>query len=111
MYIFGSQASGRTTPSSDVDVAVLTERAPSALERLDIAEDLSGIVGRDVDLVILDDASPIIAMQVLRSGQLVIDADPHARAELEIRTLTAYADLKRVRQSIEQALARRMSNG
>jgi len=110
LYLFGSQASGRARPDSDVDVAVMVERLPTALQRVQLREDMSERLGRAVDLVFLDDASPILVRQVLRHGRLLVDRQPRRRAELVVRTLTDYADLERVRAAAERRLVERVDH-
>lgn len=108
LYVYGSEAASRTGPKSDVDLAALTERVPGGMELMDLRARLEAAVGRDVDLVFLGQASPIVAWQVLRHGKLVYESNSRRRAQLEIRTITAYADLKRSRAPVERALIDRM---
>lgn len=51
---------GRAQPHSDVDLAVMLERLPGAMQRVQLRQDLSERLGHRVDLVSLDDASPIV---------------------------------------------------
>lgn len=63
-YLFGSVASGRAHRESDVDLAVLLDRQvyPTPQQRFDLRLRLIGrlqsAIGRDVDLVVLNDAPP-----------------------------------------------------
>ncbi len=108
LYLFGSRATGRARADSDVDLAALVEHAPEPLDRLQLRQQLEEEVGEPVDLVILNDASPILAWQVLRHGQLIHEGCPGVRANFEMTTITDYADLKRVRAPAEQALVQRI---
>ena len=72
-YLFGSQATQRTHPSSDIDVAMLLDESLTPderfAERLKLLGDLSRIFGTDhVDLVMLNEASPLLAYETLRHG-------------------------------------------
>jgi hypothetical protein len=60
----------------------------------------------EVDLVVLDSASPILAMEVLRSHRFLSQRNPQRWQRFVLRTLGAYFDLKRVRQPIEAAIER-----
>jgi len=65
-YLFGSQATRRTHPNSDVDIAVLLDESLTSdelfAERLRLLGDLSHIFGTDnVDFVILNEAPPLLA--------------------------------------------------
>jgi len=56
--------------------------------------------------VILNDASPIVAMEVLRAHRPLAVRDPEALESFTVRTVLMYDDLKRIRAPIEQALLR-----
>jgi predicted nucleotidyltransferase len=105
ILLFGSHASGAVRRDSDVDIAVLLGRpSPDAFEVAALKTDLEDILRRPADLVILDRASPILGMEVLRSHRVLQIRDAEALEHFTARTLLAYDDLKRVRAPIEQAL-------
>ena len=90
-YVFGSVATGRTRRDSDVDVAVLIARPmPSKRAfgyRLDLIADLGSALHRsDVEVVILNDASPLLAHRVLSKGTLVFERSASARIGFQVRT-------------------------
>jgi predicted nucleotidyltransferase len=97
-YVFGSVAQGRASPDSDVDVAVLLNRSPSAQGtlgyRLALAADLGATLHRDdVQVVVLNEAPPLLAQRVLSLGTLVFDRSPSARVRFQVRTAGRYDDL------------------
>ena len=95
-YLFGSHARGSATPRSDVDVAVLFEQDPPrtlAGLHLGLADDLTGAVGRLVDLVVLNRAPVDLIHRVLRDSLLLLDLDPSARIRFEVRARNQYFDL------------------
>lgn len=94
-WLFGSVARGEATGSSDVDVAVLGTPAPTGLADsvFAIAADLASALGREVDVVRLETASPDLAMRVLRDGVLLVDRDPAARIRFEVDTRNRYWDM------------------
>lgn len=100
LYCFGSAVSGDTHPDSDVDVAVLTAIRMDPLERWRLQEDLAALIGRGVDLVDLRSASAVMKVQVLASGVVLVDRDPHARAWFEMIALADYARLNEERKAI-----------
>jgi predicted nucleotidyltransferase len=67
VFIFGSAAKGRLRPDSDVDMAVTG--LPSRVFFSAISK-ASGLLGRPVDLVDLDDATPLVRY-LIGSGELV----------------------------------------
>lgn len=107
----GSEALRETRRDSDLDLAALLQRRPEALELRDARTELEAIVGRDVDLVDLGAAAPILARQVLRDGPCVFGQDSPALASFEAIVPSRHADLKRVRAEAERALVERVSHG
>lgn len=109
VLLFGSAARGQLRPDSDVDVAALFEhaRVPSFEERLMLQQRLEEAVQRDVDLVVLNDAPTILARQALTSGILIACPNSRVYHEFVIRLATEYADFKRIRKPIEDAVIRR----
>jgi uncharacterized protein len=95
-YLFGSHARGDALSGSDVDVAVLFEEdPPRTLDglHLDLADDLAGAVGWQVDLVVLNRAPVDLIHRILRDGLLLLDLDPAARIRFEVRSRSEYFDL------------------
>jgi uncharacterized protein len=78
VVLFGSHAKGRALPRSDVDVAVLARKRPwGDLDwELDLEADLcSAFPGREVDLALLNGASPLLAFEVASSGRPLFEED------------------------------------
>jgi uncharacterized protein len=111
LWLFGSEAAGTARQDSDLDLAALFRRRSSTLEILDAREELATILHRDVDLVDLDQTSPILGMQVLRHGRLLVDHDPRRRYAFFSRTVSMYEDVKISRREAERALFARMGSG
>ena len=105
-FLIGSFATGKSRPDSDVDVAVLFGRIPDHMEILDLRERLSEGLKRDIDLVILNEAGPIIRMQALKTG-IRLRAEKGAYEDFFVRTVNEYDDLKQIRAPIEEAVLRR----
>jgi predicted nucleotidyltransferase len=111
LWLFGSTATGRATPDSDLDLAVLFRTRPTVIERLELESELARLAGKPVDLIDLDAASPALAMQVLRHGQLLVDRNPARRITFTARAPARYDDLRRLRAPIERKIAERMNHG
>jgi hypothetical protein len=97
-YIFGSVARGRARPDSDIDIAVLVgRRIPEARAlsyRLKLTNELGVALGRnDVQLVVLNQAPPLLAQRVLSQGTLVFERSRAARVRFQVQTASRYADL------------------
>jgi predicted nucleotidyltransferase len=106
VYLYGSVARGDSRPGSDLDVAVLFEQdPPRTLEGLHtaIADDLQAALGRPVDLVILNHASPDLVHRVLRDGILVCERNRSARVRFEVRLRNEYFDMEPIRRMYRRA--------
>ena len=103
-YVFGSVVQERLTAESDVDIGLLFESPPEGFRLLELQEELTGRIGRQADLVGLNQVSPILGMQVLKHGEVVFARSESAVRDFRVRTLFAYFDLKQVRKPIEEAL-------
>lgn len=107
--VFGSGAAGRLRADSDLDLALLfaPERAPDDSDVLQIRADLEQVARRDVDLIVLNSASPIVAYQAVRKGQPLFCRDRGSYERFVVRLISAYADLKQIRRPIEDAVIAR----
>jgi predicted nucleotidyltransferase len=108
--LHGSQATGKATALSDVDVAVWLDPSLSDDARLDLRLALTReIDSRQVDLVILNDASPLLAHRVRQSGIQLVDRDPVARIRLETQALIEYLDTKPLREELARGTRDRLT--
>ncbi len=111
LWLYGSAAKGTDRPGSDLDLGALFTRRPTGYELFKAAIAVGEILGPPVDLVDLDRAGPILGMQVLRYGRLLVDAVPRRRHGFFCRTVSLYEDLKILRRPAEKAMYERMSHG
>jgi len=109
-YLFGSQARGEAGPLSDVDVAVLLasdappERWGDA--QLNLIGELTSLFRRDdVDVVVLNRATPLLAWEVVRYGHRIYVSSPAARIDFETKALRDYVETKPLRQMQQRRLA------
>ena len=116
-YLFGSHALGRATDHSDVDLAVFTR--PGAQYEVggygyaaDLAAHLMAALGESrVDLVLLNDAAPLLYHRVLRDGVRVLSRDLPATTTREGYALSRYCDYLPQLRKIAEAAARRADAG
>lgn len=108
LWLYGSEAQGTAKPDSDVDLAGLFRRRTEPLEVFDARTDLEEILHREVDLVDLDQTSPVLGMQVLKHGHLLIDRNPNRRHNAYGRLLDLYEDVKLLRRKVEKEAFRRL---
>lgn len=105
-FLFGSFIRGEATIFSDVDIAIYFTGLADFHRINRLREDLTGLLGMETDIVVLNTASPIIRMQVLKKGTLLIKKEPRAYHKFFMNTVTAYDDLKRNRKEIEDQILR-----
>ena len=104
ILLYGSQATGSAGPASDVDLAIVTGGPVDTFALAAAKTDLEEVVGSPVDLAVLDGASPILRMEVLRGCRILRKRDPELFETFVVRALGEYFDLKKVREPIERAL-------
>jgi predicted nucleotidyltransferase len=107
-YLFGSVPEGRAHRESDVDVGVLLEWAshPTRAERFEagirLAGRLQAAVGRPVDLVVLNDAPPLLGRHVVTRGRRILCRDPEADhayvRDVQLRAADLEPWLRRMRE-------------
>ncbi len=108
--IFGSIASGKDTPGSDVDIAVAAAYALSAEKLLELSEDLSAATKREVDLLDLNAATGLISQQALSTGVIVQNDDKDLYAKLISKMLVNQADMMPYHDRILTERRRRFLN-
>ena len=76
LSLFGSAARGELRPESDVDFLVdfLPDARPGLLGLSAMARELSGLVGRRVDLAVKPALKPLIRSEVLTEAQPIYAA-------------------------------------
>lgn len=104
--LFGSVASGRQQPQSDLDIAVAADRPLTATEKIAIINALAERTGRTIDLVDLNGVAEPLLGQVVRHGRRILGSDT-LYGELINRHLIEQADFMpyRTRLLAERRLA------
>ncbi len=95
-YLFGSAARGALRSQSDIDVAVLFEEGSPRIDRLSLMADLSHGAGRDVDVVILNEAEPRLYHEIVRTGKILFERNRKYRILREVRNRKLYEDYRRL---------------
>lgn len=101
VFLFGSIVNGIFYEKSDVDLGIYFQHIPNTTQYFEMKENYSEKLKREVDIVVLNTADPVIRMQVLKNG-LVVKKDSRTYNDFFVRTLNEYDDLKYYRQEIEK---------
>lgn len=109
-YLFGGLAKGDATPLSDVDIAVYLDEGVDCIEaKLDILEDLIDILNTDeIDLIVLNQSSLPLSMNVIRNNRLIVDKQPFTRHAHDSLVMRKYFDYSQLESAI---LKRRFYHG
>lgn len=113
-WLFGSVARGQSGPLSDVDVAVLLDPAITPQDRVAVAAALVEELERRccrMDLVLLEEASPLLRHRVFRDGVLLLERDARRRVAFEARAIQEYLDFQPLAAIYDRALIARAAEG
>jgi len=107
VYLFGSVAEDRAHRESDIDVGALLDWGahPGRAERFDAGLRLAGAIqaslGRTVDVVVLNDAPPLLGRHIVTRGRRLLCRDAevdHAyRRDVQLRAADIEPWLRRMR--------------
>jgi predicted nucleotidyltransferase len=114
--LIGSQARGTAGPLSDIDIAVLYDPGLDSEARLRLQLDLMRSGSRalgtsEVDVVMLNRASPLMRHRAVRDGRLLVDRDSVARVRFEARALLDYLDTAPLRAERSRGLRKSIREG
>lgn len=111
-YVFGSVGRGSPSSQSDVDVAVLARTELRIDELARLSEELGRALAfsRRVDIVDLRAASPVLAAEIVRDGERVVERDPLVRFDFETDSIRRFEDTRALRR-IQHDLLREAARG
>ena len=102
-YLFGSEAKGTTSSSSDIDIALLTrncDKTNGAALKFSLYADICRKLKRnDIDLVLLNlSGNLMLNDEIIRNGKVLYSTDDEARERFELEVLHSSTDFKFQRQ-------------
>lgn len=109
IYLFGSSAKGIFREDSDIDIAFLSNKNISDYELFMLAQELAGIVKRDVDLINLENASTVFKVQIIYNGEKIYCVEDTKVAYFEMYAFKDYAILNEEREIILKSIKKRGS--
>lgn len=102
-WVFGSYAQNKQKPESDLDIAVAGQGPLSLEMRVELTNEISRRVSKEVDLVDLQAERGIISSQVLTRGILIVKRDTLLLALMIQRLWYDRADFWPLREQIYAA--------
>ncbi|WP_456402350.1 type VII toxin-antitoxin system MntA family adenylyltransferase antitoxin [Hydrogenimonas sp.] len=112
--LFGSCASGKDHPMSDIDIAIHTNRPIDLLEQGALIGALEERLGKDVDLVILNNLykkNAKLAFNIVDNHTIIFNRSQKAYADFKFHTYKYYFDQKPMYEMFDKALKERLADG
>lgn len=109
IILFGSAAKENMHKDSDIDLGFLSDKKLSSYEIFMIAQGLADILGKEVDLVDLNQASTVFQIQIISSGKIIYCNDEKRRRLFEMVTFKKYTRLNEERRIILEKIKERGS--
>jgi len=114
-YLFGSTVTGKTHEASDVDIAVLFQPSLPQEEQssrsLLIMDELSQILSKDIDVVVLNSANSFLKFQVIKNGLRICEDEERKSRGFEARTIMEYFNFLPIKNRLEEALINNIKEG
>ena len=95
LYLFGSRASKTNKADSDIDLAVFVNKQHDShdpLLDLKVGGFFYEHLKKKTDIVIMNDANPIIQHEVLKNGIILFEKNSENRAKYELTSFKKYID-------------------
>lgn len=93
-FIFGSYAKGRQKKGSDIDIAIYFKNIPEGIDLLYFINALSDLINKEMDLVVLNNASAFLRHQVIKYGIPLTIKDRITYIRFREQTISDYDEYK-----------------
>ena len=114
VYIFGSKAKGTEREKSDIDLAVLIDN-DLLNKQFDLKntyiKDLSRILRKDLDILIMNELGESILNQIFKYGQCIVNQKPQVLSEFKMVSIAMIAEFEYYRKIAEKGFLRRIVEG
>lgn len=114
VYLFGSQATGKTDRSSDVDIGILLDTINRAIQferRNRYMVDLANILKKEIHPVILNSAGEELMRQIFTKGKCILVKDEKQLSLFKMTMLARIADYGYYRNRMQSGLIRNITKG
>jgi hypothetical protein len=114
-YLFGSVAKEMATKMSDVDIAVyFSDFVPVEQyleQRLDLIAELSRIIKRKVDVLVLNKRCDELVLEVLKYGRIIFEDNSQLRIQFRYQFTKQYLDFLPYRDYYFSKIIERIKTG
>lgn len=111
VYIFGSAATGKHRPDSDLDLAVLAGDESFPTRKLDVLTELTRQGFDNIDLVFLNTADTVTQYEAVRLNKLIYSTADFDRGYYYSKIVRLYLDLLPYLEVQRKAYKERMLSG
>lgn len=105
--LFGSTARGEARPRSDVDLGVLLDLDTRDL-RVHVEAELGRAAEREVDVIFLGDAPPLLRFEISRDGVLLFEKEDGLWTDFKVRAMVDWWDWAPYARMFTAAAVRRL---
>jgi predicted nucleotidyltransferase len=105
--LFGSTARGEARPRSDVDLGVLLDPDTPASRR-EVESELWRAAEREVDMIFLADAPPLLRFEISRDGVLLFEKEDGLWTSVKVRAMVDWWDWAPYARMFTAAAVRRV---
>jgi predicted nucleotidyltransferase len=109
VFLFGSQATGKTDRSSDVDIGILFDTSDVAGEidrRNQYMLDLANILKKEIHPVVLNSAGEELMRQIFLKGKCILVRNPKKLSLFKMTMFARIADFGYYRDQMQSGLIR-----
>lgn len=107
--LFGSAASGKVRPQSDLDIGIWMRSPDDASSLSDLRVRLERATGKVVDLICLHEAPPLLRFEIARGGRVLLERSPHDWADFRAKTMIDWWDWAPTARIVHRAVAARLA--
>lgn len=94
--LFGSYAIGKQKRDSDIDIAVYLRKLPDADTFLGYVSKLTDVAKKEVDLIVLNNASAMLRHQVFKNKKTLFVKDPKIYVNFRVKSMNDYEEYKHI---------------
>jgi len=96
IVLFGSYAENKVREDSDIDIGIYLANKIGVKEETNLIEDMVHAFKRDnIDLVILNTASPVLRFEVVRNGKLLFERTQGDFLQFKLLSMKRYWEYSR----------------